>query len=351
MLETRQRELLFWFSDLSKDDTPLVGGKSANLGEMIRVGVPVPPGFAVTAAAYRRFIAHAEIRIRLGRLLRRANPRDLKALHQSSLEIQEMIERADLPPALVEAICGAYRELGRQIGEREAFVAVRSSATAEDLPSASFAGQQESYLNVRGERQLLDKVRACFASLFTPRAIAYRARKGFEHERVHMAVAVQKMVNSRASGVMFTLHPARGDKDVIVIEGTWGLGELVVRGEVTPDEYVIRKPDLAVVSSRAASKQKMMVRAAQNGNVVEPVPDTDRERPVLDEEQLRTLARLGLRLEEHYGCALDIEWAHDADDRALYIVQCRPETVWSANGAEERSQFVGPASQRVEAAR
>ncbi|MDR5682614.1 MAG: phosphoenolpyruvate synthase [Armatimonadota bacterium] len=350
MGRTDPQSPILWFSEISKDDVALVGGKNANLGEMLRAGVPVPPGFAVTAHAYRTFLAHAGVATRLTRLLQRIDPRDLKALHEAASEIQEMIRRAQMPSDLAEAIREAYRRLGSELGERDPYVAVRSSATAEDLPTASFAGQQETYLNVRGADDLLDKVRGCFASLFTPRAIAYRTQKGFDHERVYLSVAVQKMVNSRASGVMFTLHPVTGDKDVIVIEGTWGLGELVVRGEVTPDEYVVRKTDLAIASQRVSRKGKRMVRAG-TGNAVETVPPPQQEQPALTEEQIRTLARLGLRLEEHYGAALDIEWALDADDGNLYIVQCRPETVWSAREADARGQFIGPAQQRVEATR
>ncbi|MEM2721171.1 MAG: PEP/pyruvate-binding domain-containing protein, partial [Candidatus Bathyarchaeia archaeon] len=216
--------LIIWFENLRKDDIPLVGGKNANLGELINAGIPVPPGFAITAYAYRRFIEETGIADKIYAVIREVvrDVNDPKQYEEASMKIRELIESTPIPEDIDKAVRSAYRELCKRLGVNDAFVAVRSSATAEDLPDASFAGQQETYLNVRGEDEVMEKVLRCWSSLFTPRAIFYRTQKGFPHEKVLISVGVQKMVNSRAAGVMFTINPVTGDPDQIVIEGNFG---------------------------------------------------------------------------------------------------------------------------------
>jgi len=237
MSSDKSSKIILWFEELDKNDVPLVGGKCANLGEMIKAGIPVPPGFAISAYAFKRFIEETGIKDKIYEILRSRVKPGASAPEdyiEASEEIRRLIESMPIPLYMENEIRTAYRELCKRVGKVEEFVAVRSSATAEDLPDASFAGQQETYLNVRGEDDVVDKVRRCWSSLFTPRAIFYRESKGFQHEKVLISVAVQKMVNAKAAGVMFTIHPVTGERDKIVIEGNWGLGEAVVSGAVTP---------------------------------------------------------------------------------------------------------------------
>ncbi|MCK4482536.1 phosphoenolpyruvate synthase, partial [Candidatus Bathyarchaeota archaeon] len=231
--------LIIWFENLRKTDIPSVGGKNANLGEMINAGMPVPPGFAVTAFSYKKFIEETGISEKIYAVIRETvtDPDDPKQYEIASKKIRELIESTPIPKDVDEAIRLAYGELCRRLDANGVLVAARSSATAEDLPDASFAGQQETYLNVKGEDELLEKTVECWSSLFTPRAIFYRTQKGFRHEDVLISVGVQKMVNAKTAGVMFTLNPVTGDPNQIIIEGNWGLGEAVVSGAVTPDYF------------------------------------------------------------------------------------------------------------------
>jgi len=339
-MSEKKTKIILWFEELSKEDVPIVGGKNANLGEMINAGIPVPPGFAVTAYAYKRFIEETGIRDKIYEILRSrvpagaAKPEDYM---EASKEIRKLIESVSMPKDIEEEIRRAYRELSRRVGKKEEFVAVRSSATAEDLPDASFAGQQETYLNVRGEDDVIDKVRKCWSSLFTPRAIFYRESKGFEHEKVLISVAVQKMVNSKSAGVMFTLHPVTGDRDKIVIEGHWGLGEAVVSGKVTPDEWVVDKKTMQIIQRNIVEKKVELVRDPQTGKTVEREIEPERRNaPSLTDEEVLRLAELALKIEQHYGRPMDIEWAVDRDlpfPDNVFIVQARPETVWSVKEA------------------
>ena len=341
MSEDKARKIILWFEELTKDDVPLVGGKNANLGEMLRAGIPVPPGFAVTAYAYKRFIEETGIKDKIYEILRKhvkpgaSAPEDYM---DASKEIRALIESTPMPKDIEEAIRRAYRELCRRLGKEEEFVAVRSSATAEDLPDASFAGQQETYLNVKGEDEVVEKVRKCWSSLFTPRAIFYRESKGFEHEKVLISVAVQKMVNAKAAGVMFTIHPVTGEKDKIVIEGNWGLGEAVVSGSVTPDEWVVDKNTLEVIEERIVEKTVEYIRDPRTGRTIHAeVPPERRKKPCLTREEVKRLAELGILIEKHYGRPMDIEWAIDRDlpfPDSVFIVQARPETVWSVKEAK-----------------
>ena len=339
-MSDKKTKLILWFEELTKEDVPIVGGKNANLGEMLRAGIPVPPGFAVTAYAYKRFIEEMGIKEKIYEIIRKhvptgaAKPEDYM---EASKEIRNLIESVPMPKDIEEEIRKAYRELSRRVGKTEEFVAVRSSATAEDLPDASFAGQQETYLNVKGEDEVIEKVRKCWSSLFTPRAIFYRESKGFEHEKVLISVAVQKMVNSRTAGVMFTLHPVTGDRDKIVIEGHWGLGEAVVSGMVTPDEWVVDKKTMQIISRNIVEKTVELVRDPKTGKTVKrEIEPERRNKPSLSDEEVLRLAELAIKIENHYGRPMDIEWAVDRDlkfPESVFIVQARPETVWSTKQA------------------
>jgi pyruvate,water dikinase len=342
-------ELIRPFATLGLGDVPLVGGKNASLGEMIRelagAGVPVPDGFATTAAAYRLFLERAGLSARLAEVLRGLDAGDVADLARRAAEARRLILEAELPPELRGALVESYRELSRACGEAATDVAVRSSATAEDLPEASFAGQQETYLNVRGEAELVAACRRCFASLFTDRAIAYRALHGFDHLRIALSAGVQKMVRSDlgSAGVLFTLDTDSGFRDVVLITASYGLGENVVRGVVNPDEFYVFKPTLArgfrpILERRLGSKEMKLVYDARGGsqktrNV--PVAAAERRRFALADDEVLTLARWGVAVEEHYGrragrpTPMDLEWAKDGRSGALYVLQARPETVHS----------------------
>jgi pyruvate,water dikinase len=334
--------IIIWIENLRAGDTALAGGKGANLGELVSIGIPVPPGFVVTTHAYRRFIKETGLEDEIRRLLERVNLDDPLELERVSEKIRNLIKSKPMPKDIEEAIRNAYRELGKRVGIEEPFVAVRSSASAEDLPEASFAGQQDTYLNVRGEDNVVDKVRSCWASLFTARAIAYRAEHGIDHMSVAMAVVVQKMVNSRSAGVMFTLHPVTGDRNVVVIESSWGLGEAVVGGKVTPDEFVVDKKTLKIIDRKISRKEIMIVYDPERGeNVVVKVPEDMATKPSLSDDEVIRLAKYGIAIENHYKHPMDIEWAIDKDiepPNNIFIVQARYETVWSrkAGAGEEK---------------
>jgi len=340
--------LILWFEELRKDDVPLVGGKCANLGEMINAGIPVPPGFAVSAYAYKRFLELTGIAEKVYTIIRETvkDVNDPQQYQEASKKIRQLIESTPIPEEIEKAIREAYRKLNAKLGMAEAFVAVRSSATAEDLPGSSFAGQQETFLNVRGEDDLIHYVRRCWSSLFTPRAIFYRTQRGFPHEKVLISVAVQKMVNSKAAGVMFTLHPVTGDRSKIVIEASWGLGEAVVSGSVTPDRFVVDKDTLEVLSKEIADKTVEYIRDPETGKTIHAeVPPERRKIPCLTDEEIKRLAELAKRIEQHYGTPQDIEFAIDKDlpfPENVFIVQSRPETVWSVK-AEEKPVEKAPA--------
>ena len=342
--------LVMWFEELKKDDVPIVGGKCANLGEMLRAGIPVPPGFAVTAYAYKRFIEETKIAEKIYDILDETikDPKDPKQYEEASRKIRALIESTPIPEYLKKEIIENYRKLCKKTKSKEVFVAVRSSATAEDLPGASFAGQQETFLNVKGEDELLNSVRKCWSSLFTPRAIFYRTQKGFRHEKVLISVAVQKMVNSRSSGVMFTLHPVTGDRSKIVIESVWGLGEAIVSGAVTPDHFEVDKNTFKIVVKNIVKKTVEYVRDPKTGKTIHAeVPSERQEAPSLTDEEVVELAKIAKKIEEHYGTPQDIEFAVDRDlpfPKNLFIVQSRPETVWSVKEAEAKAESSGSTS-------
>lgn len=326
------------FQEVSKASLPLVGGKNASLGEMIRAGIRVPPGFAVTTDSYVEFITKAGIREDIFNILADVNPADVGSLDNVSIRIQNLITAAPIPSEIERAIEEGYACLCEQCGVKDVPVAVRSSATAEDLPTASFAGQQDTYLWIKGCNEVVTNVRKCWASLFAPRAISYRIKNSFPHEKVLISVGVQMMVNSRAAGVIFTLNPVNGDPSKIVIEGSWGLGETVVSGSVTPDRFVVDKI-VDEISERVVSPKNIQcVYDTEKGEVVhtEVAPEVQ-NKPCIDDNEIKELASIAKRIEEHYGCPQDIEWAIDQDlpfPESVFIVQSRPETVWSQRRTE-----------------
>lgn len=311
-----------WLEEVGKDDVAVVGGKGASLGEMINVGVPVPGGFAVTAQAYRDFITRSGIVDGIFDALK-VDVHDPAALNGAAEKAKGLVLGAKVPEDIEEAIRGRYREMCEREGE-EVFVAVRSSATAEDLPDASFAGQQETFLNMKGEDQVFEATRKCWASLYGARAIFYRVDRGFEHEKVNISVTVQKMVDAEKSGVMFSSHPTTGEPEVI-IEAAWGLGESVVSGSVSPDHYVVDRKGSRVVSKSIAAKETMIFREKKTGETVtKKTPPDLREMVVLSDEEILELAAQGDLLERHYGIPQDIEWAYEKGK--MFILQSRPIT-------------------------
>jgi len=338
-------EYVAWLDSLSMKDVARVGGKNASLGEMIgglaHSDVKVPSGFATTADAFREFLQFHQLTDRIGQRLDRLDVDDVKALADAGREIRSWIEQAPFQPPLERAIRDAHSELVKRAGH-EVSLAVRSSATAEDLPDASFAGQQETYLNVRGIEEVLKSVRRVFASLYNDRAIAYRVHKGFTHAEVALSAGIQRMVRSdlAASGVMFTLDTESGFRGVVFVTASYGLGETVVQGAVNPDEFYVHKPMLAqgkraVIQRHLGSKAIKMVYADKpvDGHpvITVQVPDADRQRFSLTDDEVESLARMAVIIEKHYGRPMDIEWAKDGEDGGLYIVQARPETVKAAD--------------------
>ena len=339
--------LVRWFEEIGIDDVAEVGGKNASLGEMYRAltpkGVKVPNGFATTADAYRSFLRDTQLDRQIEQILAGLDTRDLAELRKRGLQLRQAIVTAKLPTALERAITDAYDRLSE--GRREGVdVAVRSSATAEDLPDASFAGQQETYLNVQGHAALIDSCKRCFASLFTDRAISYRADRGFDPVKIALSIGIQRMVRSdlAVAGVMFTLDTESGFRDVVLINASYGLGENVVQGSVNPDEYYVFKPTLAqgarpILAKHLGTKELQLVYATGGGKMTKnvPVPAGDRSRFALGDDDILALARWGCLIEAHYTarkgreCPMDIEWAKDGITGELFVVQARPETVES----------------------
>jgi len=347
-----------WFEEFGIDDVALVGGKNASLGEMYREltpqGIKVPNGFAVTAEAYRDMLTAAGAWEALHEALDGLDPDDVADLARRGARARAIVYGAPLPKALKQEILDAYHRLEAQYGE-DMSVAVRSSATAEDLPTASFAGQQETYLNIRGDDHLLDAVKRCFASLFTDRAIHYRIDNGFDHFKVYLSVGIMKMVRSdlAASGVMFSLDTETGFRDVVFITGAYGLGENVVQGAVEPDEFYVHKPTFeqghrAVLRRTLGSKKIKMVYAEGGAREMTrnvPVPEADRRRFCISDEDVLTLADYAIKVEKHYSARaghekpMDMEWAKDGIDGQLYMVQARPETVESQKQGNVLEQY------------
>ncbi|PID48473.1 MAG: phosphoenolpyruvate synthase [Proteobacteria bacterium] len=347
-------DYILWFDQLGMADVGQVGGKNASLGEMIRQltskGVRVPPGFATTTDAYRDFLKYDGLDQRIHQLLRELDVDDIPALTQAGQTIRAWLMAAPLPDALQQAVTTAYQTLAAASGDNTA-VAVRSSATAEDLPDASFAGQQETFLNVRGLDQVIAAIKAVFASLYNDRAIAYRVHQRFEHDQVFLSAGIQKMARSDigASGVMFTLDTESGFREAVFITGAYGLGETVVQGAVNPDEFYVYKPNLAagrpaILSRRLGAKAIEMIYAAkadtpQQATLTRTVEPERRQRFCLSDAQVEALAKQAVIIEQHYGRPMDIEWALDGADGQLYIVQARPETVESRSDQTQIERF------------
>lgn len=332
-------KLVAWFSEVDKDDVGLVGGKGANLGELTNAGIPVPSGFILTANAYFHFLEKSGLRDEIKRRLDQLNVNDSARLQQTATEIKGLMAGAAMPAEIASQIARSYREMDGGP------VAVRSSATAEDLAEASFAGQQSTYLNVVGEAEVIHAVQECWASLFEARAIFYRAQAGFEHLKVGIAVVVQHMVQSQRSGVMFTLEPVTGDRSKLVIEAIYGLGEAIVSGTVTPDLYVLEKATLAVVGRTVVTQEKALNRnpditAGEENNIWEEIPRERASDQKLADPEIATIADLGRQVEQHYGKPQDIEWAFE--NGQFFIVQSRPVTVNGGfTSAETENELVG----------
>lgn len=361
MAGDNKKQFILWFAEVGIDDVPLVGGKNASLGEMYQKlggkGIKIPNGFAITAYAYRYFLKYAGIEEEIKKILKGLDTHDIYDLMARGREVREIITHSEIPPDLTQAIYTAYDKLGAEFtqkgssdhGLNNVDVAIRSSATAEDLPDASFAGQQDTFLNIRGRMSVIDACRKCFASLFTNRAISYRHDKGFGQFEVSLSIAVQKMVrsDSACSGVMFSIDTETGFEDVVFITGAYGLGENVVQGTVNPDEFYVFKPTLkmgkrAIISRSAGDRDIKMVYSMEDDATVKNVPTTldERHRYVLDDDEILKLAEWACIIEEHYSDEagyfkpMDIEWAKDGDGvnvgtGDLYIVQARPETIHS----------------------
>ncbi len=326
--------LVCWFEECHKDSIALVGGKCSSLGELIHAGVNVPPGFALTTEGYRRFMEQSAIDREVASLLHGVDVTNLDALERVSERIRAAIEAQSFSIQLEDEIAECYRKLSVRCCTPAVPVAVRSSATAEDLPGASFAGQQDTFLWIRGIDDVLHHIRRCISSLYTARAIAYRANKGFADEQIGISVGVQKMANSYTAGVMFTVHPANGDRSVIVIDSNFGFGESVVSGEVTPDHFVVNKVTLDIID-RTISRKELCYTVdlkAQKSRAIEVPFERQTVQSLIDDE-ITELAWMGKQIEKHYGRPMDIEWAVDKDLPAggnIFILQARPETVWSA---------------------
>ncbi|MDD5145263.1 MAG: phosphoenolpyruvate synthase [Candidatus Pacebacteria bacterium] len=345
---TKQKYIL-WFNETSRKNVPEVGGKNASLGEMYsnltEKGISIPNGFATTSGAYWYFLKKNQLLPKLKHLFTKLNVKNIKNLQEIGKGARELILRAEFPDDLKNEIIRDYRKLGEEYGKNPD-VAVRSSATAEDLPTASFAGLHETYLNIKGEKELLLAVKKCIASLFNDRAIFYRVEKGFDHFKIALSVGIMKMVRSDldSAGVMFTLDTETGFRGTVLINGSWGLGEMVVKGKATPDEFLVFKPTLMegfrpiILKNLGPKRIKLIYGKTETKEV--NVPLGDQKRFVLNDDEILQLAKWAVLIEEHYGMPMDIEWAKDGINKKLFIVQARPETVHAANKTHSYVQYL-----------
>lgn len=332
-------EYVKFFEELNKEDVAIAGGKGANLGELTQAGIPVPPGFVITAATYEEFIKKTGIFDEIMGILDAIDVNNNKELQDASVRIKKIIMDSYMPDDIRTIILEAYNALCERVGKEDAFVAVRSSATAEDLPEASFAGQQETFLNVKGSADVLMYVQKCWSSLFESRAIFYREENNFDHSKVYIAVVVQEMVDAEKAGVMFTVHPSTGEEKIL-IEGAWGLGEGVVSGTVTPDTYWVDKKTGEILESIISEKNVMFTKDPETGKTVKiEVPEDMKKKKVLSTSEIEALADLGKRIHNHYNFPQDTEWA--IEKGKVYMLQSRPVTtldVGEGAGAEEVSE-------------
>lgn len=335
---------IMWFESYWVGMKPEVGGKASSLGEMMGAGLPVPPGFALTTTAFRASRDAADLDATLSRLLHGLDVNDTAMVSERCQEIRNAIRTMPMDADVEQALRHAYAELSRRSGVDDVPVAVRSSATSEDSPDASFAGEHDTYLWIRGADAVVDAVRRCWASLFTDRATCYRVEMGYEHRSVEMSVVVQKMVRPVSAGVAFTLNPADGDRSVIAIDAAWGFGEGVVSGEITPDNFLIDKV-LFEITKRKVSRKEVEFRLSDHDSVEKvPLDDERGSAPCMTDGQLKAVAKLARTAEKHYGCPQDIEWAVDADladGENVVLLQARPETVWSKKSPAAPAPGVG----------
>jgi len=335
-MSSRDTANVLWFDELHRSDVNLVGGKSSSLGEMTSsMDVPVPYGFATTARAYQYFMNQTGLNDKVNALLEGIQDYESsEELRTTCEKIRNLIVDAKMPADLADDIEKAYADLAEKVGQDDPFVAIRSSATAEDLPNASFAGQQESYLNIKGAADVVDRVQQCYSSLFTDRATYYRHKQNFPHEKVALSAAVQMMVFSKASGIMFSVNVANGDASKIVIDAIYGLGEYIVLGKVTPNHFVIDKQSMKIVEKNIVKQPIELVRVPDGGTKEQEVPIELQDKQVLTDSQVIELAGYAKEIERHYGGYMDMEYALDINTDKLWIVQARPETVWSQKKKE-----------------
>jgi pyruvate, water dikinase len=320
---------ILWFENYQPEDAPVLGGKNASLGTMFGAGLPVPPGFAVSADCYRKALADNGLTGQIDALMAGVDPRDTASVAAAGSCARELIGSLGMSAALAEALATAYARLCEQCGDEALPVAVRSSATCEDQPDASFAGEHDTYLWVRGADAVAEHVLRCWASLFTDRGIAYRLERGYGQHGAAMSVGVQQMVRPRAAGVAFTLNPLDGDRSQIAIDASWGFGEAVVSGEVTPDNFLVDKV-MGTISRRTISDKTLEYRLTEGDTVTAVKIDNERRLiPCLTDDEIAAVARLARRAEKHYRCPQDVEWAIDAASGEVLLLQSRPETVWS----------------------
>ncbi len=333
-------EHIAWFKDLNKNSIPIAGGKGANLGEMYNIGLPVPGGFVVTAQCYEEFIDRTKISFKIFEILKGLNHEDTQDLQNRAKQVQDLITSTEVPEDIKEQIVDSYELLSVDknhahefISSNDVFVAVRSSATAEDLPDASFAGQQATYLNVKGKDQIVNAVRACWASLFTSRAIYYRKKNGFEDKDVLIAVVVQRMVDSQKSGIMFTINPTNNDASEMIVEAVYGLGETIVGGQVNPNTFIVKKSDLSVKSREVRKQDWGLFRNEKGENVEKKISEEEQKKQIINDKEILELARLGKKIESHYSKPQDIEWAIEGND--VMIVQARAVTTFKEESKDE----------------
>jgi pyruvate, water dikinase len=352
-MKNRKTAFVIPFKELAIEDVPLVGGKNASLGEMYcdlgKKGIKVPNGFAVTAYSYDYFLEKAKIKDKIKKILLTLNTHDTRNLMAHGKKVRQTILNAEIPKEIQKEIILAYKKLSKEYGEKYTDVAVRSSATAEDLPDASFAGQQETFLNIRGEKDILEACKKCFASLFTNRAISYREDKGFDHFNIALSIGVQNMVRSdlSSSGVMFSIDTESGFKDAVYITGIYGLGENIVQGAVNPDEFYVHKPTLkkgykSIISKKIGDKRMKMIYNSKGPKPVKNIPVSEKERNkfCICEEEVLKLAKWAGIIGEHYKKPMDMEWAKDGKTDELFIVQARPETVQSQKDQNVLEEYI-----------
>jgi len=328
-----------FFEELNKEDVAIAGGKGANLGELTQAGIPVPPGFVITAATYDKFIKDTGIFNEIMDILDAIDVNNTRELQEASVNIKEIILNSYMPDDIRTTIIEAYNALCGRIGKEDAFVAIRSSATAEDLPEASFAGQQDTFLNIKGSEDVLEYVQKCWASLFESRAIFYREEHNFDHSKVYIAVVVQEMVNAEKAGVMFTVHPSTGEEKIL-IEGAWGLGEAVVSGTVTPDTYWVDKKTEKLLEKVISEKNIMFKKDPVAGKTIKVgVPEDLKNKQVLNDDEILALTKMGKRIHDHYGSPQDTEWA--IEEGKVYMLQSRPVTTLNMGNGTETEEDVG----------